>query len=115
MMRSAVLVVLFALTAPAAAQVTGAIAPTPALKREVTVTSELVRIGDLIENAGRNTGIPIFRAPDLGQTGTVQASRVVDAVRAHGLILVDTRGLTEVVVTRASRVIPLKEIEVAIA
>jgi len=114
-MRSACLVMLLALSGTAAAQVTGAIAPTPALKGEVTVTSELVRIGDLIENAGRNTNTPVFRAPDLGQTGTVQVSRVIDAVRAHGLIIVDTRGLTEVAVTRASRVIPLKEIEVRIA
>src|SRR5437867_2920361 len=112
MTRFVFIVALVALAAPAAAQVTGAIPPTPALKREVTVTGELVRVGDLIENAGRNANVPIFRAPDLGHIGTVQTSRVIDAVRPHGLVVVDTRGLTEVVVTRASRLIPLKDIEV---
>src|SRR5215207_4849538 len=44
---------------------------TPRLKELVTVTSEVVRIGDLIENAGTSRGVPVFRAPDLGQTGAV--------------------------------------------
>ena len=45
----------------------------PALKREVIVTGELVRIGDLVENAGAVAEVAIFRAPDLGQTGGVPA------------------------------------------
>ena len=79
------LIALVALTAPALAQITGSIPPTPALKREVTVASDIVRIGDLVENAGAQANVPIFRSPDLGQTGTVQAYRVIDAIRAHGI------------------------------
>src|SRR5215472_829281 len=101
---------------PVAAQVTGSIPPTtPALKRQVTVTSDIVRIGDVIDNAGVSARVPIFRAPDLGQTGTVSAARVVEAVRTHGFPIVETRGISDVVVTRASHVITVKEIEARIA
>ena len=83
----------------------------PMLKREVTVIGEIVRIGDLVENAGAVAEVPIFRAPDLGQTGSVPAARVLDAVRPHHIISLDTRGLDEVLVTRASRAITAAEIE----
>src|SRR5690349_15487831 len=59
---------------PSAASPSAALPATPALKRDVTVSSELVRIGDLIENAGTSARVPIFRAPDLGQTGSVSAA-----------------------------------------
>jgi flagellar basal body P-ring formation protein FlgA len=83
----------------------------PALKHDVTVIGELVRIGDLIDNAGAVADVAIFRAPDLGQTGSVPAARVLDAVRPHHLLWVNTRGLDEVLVTRASRTIGAKELE----
>jgi len=115
--RAAVTVVfLSTLATPAATQITGAIPPAaPALRREVTVSSELVRIGDLVDNAGVSARIPIFRAPDLGQTGTVSAARILEAVRPHGLPIVVTGGISEVAVTRASRLISLKDIESRIA
>jgi flagella basal body P-ring formation protein FlgA len=85
------------------------------LKPVVTVAGDIVRIGDLVENAGLSANTPIFRAPDLGQTGAVPARAVVDAVRPHGLIAVDTRGLTEISVTRASHVIAASDIERRVA
>ena len=91
---------------PAAAQS----APTR-LKGAVTVTSDIVRIGDLVENAGLAANTAIFRSPDLGQTGAVSARAVLDAVRPYGLIGVDVRGISEVSVTRASRTIATEEIE----
>jgi flagella basal body P-ring formation protein FlgA len=87
----------------------------PRLKPQVTVASDLVRVGDLVENAGFTSGTPIFRAPDLGQTGSVPVRAVVDAVRAAGLIAVDTRGLSEISVTHASRTIVADEVEQRIA
>ncbi|MGH6725135.1 MAG: flagellar basal body P-ring formation chaperone FlgA [Pseudolabrys sp.] len=103
---------LLALAAPAAA------APDqehPNLKAEATVTGDVVRIGDLIEHAGIVAKVPIFRAPDLGMTGTVSAETVVEAVRSHALIGLDTGDVSEVVVTRASRAIPAKDIEDRVA
>lgn len=110
MMRIALSILLLAAgVASAAAQ------GSPRLKPQATVASDIVRVGDLIENAGIVSSTPIFRAPDLGETGTVPARAVVDAARAAGLIAIDTRGLTEVSVTHASRSIAAEEIEQRIA
>ena len=98
-----------------AAHAAGAAERMPALKADVTVASDIVRIGDLIEYAGAVADVPIFRSPDLGQTGMVQTSRVLDALRPHRLPEVDTQGLAEVAVTRISRTIGPKEIEERIA
>ena len=45
-------------------------------------SAEVVRIGDLVENAGAAANIAIFRAPDLGETGSVPVARVIEALRA---------------------------------
>jgi len=87
----------------------------PALRANVTVDSDIVRIGDLVENAGAVADVPIFRAPDLGTHGAVSTERVVDAIRPHQLIGIDTRGLAEIIVTRASRSITPREISTRIA
>src|SRR5256714_8636853 len=95
----------------------GSIAPAAAqarLKAHATVASDIVRIGDLIENAGIAANTPIFRAPDLGQTGTVPSQAVLDAVHPYGLITVDTRGISEVSVTRLTRTIAIDDIEARI-
>lgn len=107
---------LLALSASAAAQRAATLEPArPVLKAEAVVTSDIVRIGDLIEHAGIVANIPIFRAPDLGSTGTVSAATVADAVRIHALVGLDTGGINEVVVTRASRAIPAKAVEDCVA
>jgi flagella basal body P-ring formation protein FlgA len=105
------LVALAALGGPAAAQIVALPPAHPKLKAEATVNSDLVRIGDLVANAGIIADVPIFRAPDLGATGTVPAATVAEAVRAHALVGLDTGGLAEVTVTRASRTIVAGEIE----
>jgi flagellar basal body P-ring formation protein FlgA len=87
----------------------------PALRASVIVTSNLVRIGDLVENAGPVADVPIFRAPDLGTRGAVATERIVEAIRPYHLIGIDTRGLSEVIVTRPSRAITLKEMSPRVA
>ena len=114
MLRIALIVFLSLAATPTLAQ-PGAAPSTPALKRDVTVTGDLVRIGDLIENAGILVGIAIFRAPDLGQTGSVPAAQVIAAARTHGLAIVEAQGISEVTVTRAAHAIGPKEIEARIA
>src|SRR5262245_30029665 len=74
----------------------------PRLRELVAVSSEVVRIGDLVERAGAAAGIAVFRAPDLGHTGTVPVTRVAEALRQHGIERIDADGLYEVVVTRLS-------------
>ena len=72
----------------------------PALRSSVTVSGDLVRIGDIIDNAGSAAQIAIYRAPDLGTTGSLPVAQVLNALRAHQVIGVDTRELKEVTVTR---------------
>jgi len=99
----------------AAPQVTHAASSRPVLKAEALVSGDLVRIGDLVDNAGIIANEPIFRSPDLGMSGSVPAAAVVEAVRAHALIGLDTAGLSEVKVTRAARMIPAKAVEDEVA
>lgn len=117
MIRAAAFASLVLFAVPASAQVTGSLPPrpVPTLRAAVTVTSDLVRIGDVVDNAGAVANVPIFRSPDYGTTGTVPASQVLDAVRAHDLLLIDARNVTDVAVTRAGRAIGTKEIEERIA
>ena len=110
-----------AIAVPAAAQVTGALPPAgaaaapPTLRRSAVVMGDIVRIGDLIENAGSFAAIPVFRSPDVGTTGAVPARKVVEAARAHNLFGVQSDDVIEVEVTRAGRVITRNEIEARIA
>jgi flagella basal body P-ring formation protein FlgA len=112
MIRSVILLFCLTLALPAAAQ--ERFAERPTLKAEATVSSAIVRIGDLVDNAGAVADVPIFRAPDLGQRGAVPADSVIDAVRPHHIVGLDTRGLAEVLVTRASRAITAKDFEMRI-
>jgi len=86
----------------------------PVLKAQATVNGPTVLVGDLVENAGALAKVAIFRAPDLGFTGTVPAQAVAEAVRNRALADIDTAGLTEVSVTRAARAIHAKDISDAI-
>jgi flagella basal body P-ring formation protein FlgA len=116
--RIRVLSLLFALTALSPVVATAQIASlnaVPALRANITVTGDVVTIGDLVENAGAATDVPIFRSPDLGTRGVVPTAKIVEAIRPHQLIDIDTRGLAEVVVTHASRAISVQEITATIA
>lgn len=116
MIRIATAALFLALTATASAQQIGTPAPlAPTLRGDVLATTHIVRIGDLVDNAGAAASIAVFRAPDLGQTGSVSVARVLEALRPHNVIALDTQGLTEVTVTRASRAIGTKEIQTQLA
>ena len=117
MIRAALSVLLLAsAVASAAAQITGSLnATTPQLRSEITVSGDVVRIGDLFTNAGAAAATPVFRSPDLGQTGALSTQRVLEAVLSRGLAVVDAGGITEVSVTRAARVIAADEIQERIA
>ena len=84
-----------------------ALAETPALKASANVTGDVVRIGDLVEHAGAFAKIAIFRAPDLGTAGAVDVENILEALRPYSMPVVDIRGITEVVVTRESRIVPI--------
>jgi flagella basal body P-ring formation protein FlgA len=87
----------------------------PVLRAQVMVESDVVLIGDVIENAGTAARIAIYRAPDLGTTGTLPTAQIINALQAHQVIGVDTRDIKSVSVTRLARTLEGKEIESQIA
>jgi flagella basal body P-ring formation protein FlgA len=102
-------------TATASAQIRDDVIATPVLRANVAVAGDLVRIGDVIDNAGSSGKIAIYRAPDLGTTGTLSTAQVLTALRAHQVIGVDTRDVREIQVTRLARTLLPREIELAVA
>src|SRR5262249_48245114 len=95
-LRSLLLAAALIVAAPAAALAASGDAATialPMLRPNVTVTGDLVRIGDVIDNAGPAAQIAIYRAPDLGTTGSLPTAQVLTALRAHQVIGVDTRNI----------------------
>jgi flagella basal body P-ring formation protein FlgA len=101
--------------APALAQTRDDVIAAPVLRASVTVTSDLVRIGDVIDNAGSSAQIAIYRAPDLGTTGSLPTAQVLSALRAHQVIGVVTGDISAISVTRLARTLGGKDIELAVA
>ena len=87
----------------------------PTLRASVTVTSDVVRVGDLIDNAGSAALIPVYRSPDLGTTGTLTVGQVLQVLRAKQVIGVMTGDIKEVQVTRLARTLASKDLENAVA
>src|SRR5437016_13344935 len=102
-------------TQKALAQTRDDVIAVPALRANVTVAGDIVRIGDLIDNAGTAAQIAIYRAPDLGTTGSLPVAQVLAALRARQVIGVATGGIKEVSVTRLARTVESKEIELQVA
>lgn len=87
----------------------------PTLRADVTAARDILTLGDLV--AGLPAGVasqPAFRAPALGETGTIQTGRIIEAVRAQGVEEVIDGGSAQVVVTRAARRIGMQDIEAAV-
>jgi flagellar basal body P-ring formation protein FlgA len=87
----------------------------PTLRADITAARDILTLGDLV--SGLPVGIasqPAFRAPALGETGTIQASRIVEAAKAQGIDDVLDGGNAQVVVTRAARRIGMPDIEKAV-
>lgn len=113
MIRSLILATLLVFaTLNAAAPQTAAKAPV--LRAAISVSGELVRIGDFVENAADAAQIAVFRAPDLGTSGTVPTEQILEALRAHNVFGVETRDIREVTVSRLARMLTQKDIETAI-
>src|SRR5579864_8200805 len=87
----------------------------PVLRAQVTVESDVVRVGDMVENAGSAAQIAIYRSPDLGTTGTLPTAQVLAVLQAHQVIGVLTGDIKSVTVTRLARTIERKEIQSRVA
>lgn len=113
MIRTTLITLSALLVLPAQAADDGIVAPT--LRASVTVSSDVVRVGDLIDNAGSAALIPVYRSPDLGTTGALPVAQVLSVLRAKQVIGVMTGDIKEVQVTRLARTFANKDLENAVA
>ncbi len=84
---------------------TGAAVATPTLKGDITVTSDIVTIGEMFDGAGALADTAIFRAPAPGTTGVVPLAVITNAAHLAGLADFDAGGHASIQVIRASTVI----------
>lgn len=85
------------------------------LRGDVTARGDVLTLGDLVEGASaEDARRPLFRAPALGASGTIQARRIAEAAAGLGLGDVETGGRVQVGVQRAARRVTLPEIEAAL-
>jgi flagella basal body P-ring formation protein FlgA len=85
------------------------------LRGDVTVNTDIVTFGDLVSGLSpREAAMPAFRAPALGETGTIQAARTIEAARTHNLPEITSAAIGQTIVTRAARRIGSGEVEQAV-
>jgi flagella basal body P-ring formation protein FlgA len=85
----------------------------PTLRSAALVSGDLVTVGDLVDGAETGGDVALFRAPDPGATGNVPAAAVIAAARRAG-VDVAAGAVSEVAVTRSSRILTRAEVEAAI-
>jgi len=87
----------------------------PTLRPAVEASGDVLTLGDLLDGApAALAGTPVFRAPAAGETGTIQAGRIIEAARRHGVADVESGGHAQILVRRAGRRVDLAEIETAV-
>jgi flagellar basal body P-ring formation protein FlgA len=86
----------------------------PRLRPIVQVEGDAVRLGDLIDGAGAAGDTPVFGAPAPGQSGVISTGRILSAARDHGLMQVETSGLSTIAVRRLGRTVGAEEIAAAL-
>jgi flagellar basal body P-ring formation protein FlgA len=85
------------------------------LRGDITARGDVLTLADLVEGAPAALAArPLFRAPALGATGTIQSRRIVDAASALGLTGLETGGRLQIAVQRAARRLGPPEIEAAL-
>jgi flagellar basal body P-ring formation protein FlgA len=76
------------------------------LKSEAIINDDIVRLSDLIDGLDPRSDIAMFRAPDLGQIGTIQTARVLAAATENRITGINTRDLSAVIVRRSAHFVP---------
>ncbi len=70
------------------------------LQPSISVTGDVVTLGDLFDDAGGASGIVIATAPRPGTPTAISVSRISQVARRNGIAWRNTQGLTRVVVSR---------------
>ncbi len=83
----------------------------PILKSDVSVTSAIVTVGDMFENAGMFSESALFRSPAPGTTGQVSVQNISLAANRIGLEDFENPGLLSVSVYRAGTLVDERALE----
>lgn len=86
----------------------------PVLKADVSVTSGIVTVGDMFDDAGAAAKTAIFRAPAPGTAGYVSLDQVRSAASAAGLTAFDSGDVTRVHVARTGERVGRKMLDALI-
>lgn len=82
------------------------------LKSEIRINRDVITLADLVEEQHyENANTPLFRAPALGETGTIQVVRIQEALQKIGVTNVNSSGMTQISVVRDARRVSTSEIE----
>lgn len=109
-MKRSVILILLLITAYGRSPALGA----TELREAVTVNSGVVRLGDIFTSLGKAGEVVIATAPTPGKKKVLSAIQLASTAREHGLDWVPATRRTNVVIERASRLIPIDEIETAV-
>lgn len=86
----------------------------PILKHAAIVEGDLIRMGDIFDNAGKQADVPVAYAPKPGRQAVLELDQLWSIARAHGVQWRPRSRFERVVVTRASQTIGGKEIRVEV-
>jgi len=100
-------------SAPAAAAADPApVVPlTPQLKPSVTLDADVIKLGDLWDEAGEKANVPLARAPEPGKRLVLEARWLGAVASAYGLDWRPVTSFERCVVERATRTIDLRDVE----
>lgn len=82
-----------------------AVSAAPVLKADIVVTTEVVTVGDMFDNAGLAAEDALFRAPRPGTSGVVSLADIAAATARIGIEQFDANGLQATRVSRAAVVV----------
>lgn len=92
-----------------------ALAGEPRILAETTVSTDVVRLGNLVEGLENGADIPLFKAPAPGTRGTIRVERVIMAAREMGITNLRAGDNRVVYINRPARTIARADMAQAIS
>ena len=89
---------------------TGMAGAQPVLKSEALIHSDIVTVGDLVDNAGNFAEQSLFLSPEPGTRGSVPVALVLEALQKVGVEDIDVNSVDNIKVERAGRIIDREDI-----
>lgn len=82
---------------------------------EATVSTDTVRLGNLVEGLDQGGDIPLFKAPAPGARGTIRVERILMAAREYGITNIKLGDVRMVHISRPARTIQRADMAQAIS